>query len=212
MAKTKKPSVAENKYPDITLRLVDYWDEFWRTVLGRQLTDADLVLPASYRVGFSLPVIKPPDVTTQQAYDLTVGTELFSCWKFWDDLGVLKVEEEYLRAVDQATVVLIRPGVEPDTRVSYDQAVEQRLTFLGLGHRIILEPFGFWLNQAHSNEAEELGIPEHLDVVGWTRTPSLGPGGRVAYASWFDAGGMFWVVWSDRGGANPVGGVRQAVC
>src|SRR3989338_1482929 len=196
--------------PDPVLRLRDLWIKFWRVVGGRDLTDREIVLPP-YQAGYDLPIIRPSGVTAQQAYDLIVNTKFFACWEYLNDLNILQVMEQYLRPIDEAAVVLIRPSVEPDTRLPYNNAVAQRLRFLGLTHRILLEPFGFWLNREHSTVAQEFGIQSHFDIIGWTRTSSLDPGGRVAIASWYPADGKFRVDWSDCGNAGPGGGIRLAV-
>ncbi|MBI2100455.1 MAG: hypothetical protein HYT47_00305 [Candidatus Vogelbacteria bacterium] len=197
-------------HPDFLLRLLDLWVEFWKIVGGRVLAAADLV-PPLYRPGFDWPVVTPRDLTPQGLYDLTVSTKFFSCWKYWNDLDELKVVETYLRPIDEVPVVLIQPSVEPDTRLSYNQALASGLLFLSIRHRISLEPFGFWLNRDHRAEAQTFQIPEHLDPIGWTRTSSLDPGGLVAYAHWYAVDGKFGVNWSSRDDADPRGGVRLAV-
>ncbi len=199
-------------HPDSLLRLRDLWIECWKVVGGRDdLPDSDLVLPA-YQTSFDWPVIKPRDLTAQQAYDLTDGAKLFPCWKYWDTLDVLEVKEAYLQPIAEAPVILIRSSVEADTRVSYDQAITRRLLFIGISQRILLELFGAWLNRDHTSEAQALQIPDHLDVVGWTRTSFLAPDGYVASAYWGPESGEFGVGWSDRDDARPRGGIRQAVC
>ena len=193
-------------FPDSLKRLLDYQIKFWEK--GVSLSVADLSLPA-YQQGFDWPIIRPPGITAQAAYNL--ATQFFPCWKHWDDLEILQVAEPYLRPVDEAVVVLIQPSVETDTRLSYNNAVARGYHFLGLTHRIFLESFGFWLNRDHPTVADELKIPPHLDLEGWTRTSSLDFGGFVANAYWSPAFDRFKVFWSFRGDARPIGGVRLAV-
>ncbi|MEK7584896.1 MAG: hypothetical protein AAB455_00015 [Patescibacteria group bacterium] len=209
--KSKRRRAKTPTHSDFTLHLFDHWVDFWRVVGGRTLTGLTLPTPTT---GLTLPVVTPSDLTADQLYDLTVGTKFFSCWKYRDDLNALCVKEPHLQAIDQAVVILVRPVIEAnqDLPISYDQAVAEKRSFISIRQRIIMEPFAFWLNLVHPNEAQKFGIPKHFDPKNsWTRTSSLAPGGRVASGRWFEASGRFRVYWSNHGNALPHGGLRQAV-
>ncbi len=197
-------------HPDSLLHLCDLWITFWQEVGGRALVDTDLGLP-KYRPGFIWPIVTPRDLGAQALYGLMISTKFFPCLMKWPDIAVLEVKEDYLKVVDQAPVVLIQSSVEPDTRLSYNQAVAGGLHFISLRQRIILELFGFWLNKFHRSLAMTNGIPTHLDREGRTYTSTLGPEGGVVNAYWDGANGGFVVNWSRRDKDDSDGGVRQAV-
>ncbi len=207
--KNRRGKADSTKTLDHLKRQLDLWGEFFKQVAGLDITgEKSLALPP-YQTGFDWLVVRPKGLTAQTAFDL-IGNH-FPHWKYWRDLGALTVVENYLKPVDESVVILTLATIEAPNKLSYNQAVEQRLVFLSLTHRITMELFGWWLNRYHSQVAQELGIPEHLDPRGWTRTSSLDPGGGVASAYWDPARGGFGVGWSCRLYAYPPGGVRLAV-
>ena len=197
------------KYPDTTLRLRDFWIEFWKTVGGRDLVDDDLNLP-KYTLGYNWPIVLPSSVTNEQIFTLHSGPK----WTYRNDLDSFAVREDHLKLVDRSPVVLIRSSIEPDSdsRWSYNHAVTHKeIGFISIGQRIDIDAFFTWMHQDHKVEAGELGLCEHLDVVGYTKTSSLDPDGSVAVARWAPTFGEFRVSWSLRGYSDSGGGVRRAV-
>ncbi len=156
---------------------IRFWEE-----QGKSLTNGDVEFPTCTLSRYNWSIISPCGVTNQDSFDLHLGPKS----KNWDDLNVLKVNEEYLKPVDKSLVVLIRPNIEPDPdgRLSYNQAVANQIPFISIGQRIRLDAFIVWMHKYNKVKAMELRLREHLDVIGWTRTCSLDPDGRVAYACW----------------------------
>lgn len=207
-----KPSTSTQEgganYPELTNTLIFLWVEFWAEAIGVTLTDSDLPRPV-YQNGFNWPIVLPSQVGNQAIFELI---KRFSpTYSYWDDLGQLKVEEPYLAVVDSSPVVLIRPNIEPDIRLSYNDAVAKQIPFISLCQYMAFVAFLGWLFKNRLTTAENLKLSKHLDVAGWTRTASLAPDGSVAYGHWSGADGGFRVYWSYRGDASPRGGIRQAV-
>lgn len=197
------------KYPEVTNTLIYYWIEFWKVVGGRDLTDAELILPA-YQPGFDWPIVAPPQVGNQAIFELI---KRFSpTYSYWADLDRLKVEEEYLKAVDSSPIVLVKPSVETDLKLSYNDAVTLGIPFISLRQYLALVAFLGWLFKNQLKTVQKFKLPKHLDVAGWTCVASLAPGGLIALGNWSEALGKFRVHWSPRGLADLLGGFRQAVC
>lgn len=194
-------------YPPRVIELYGCWIRFWEAH-GHPLKNGEQTLP-KYVQGYDWPIVRPLSVTNQQCYNLHPGPK----WSNWSDLNVLVVGKEYLKEVDQSPVVLIRPSEEPDQDgcLSYNQAVAGKIPFISIGQRIILDAFITWMHQNDEAKAVELGLPKHLDPIGWTRTSSLDPDGSVAGAYWNPTNGKFRVNWSSHDGVDSGNGVRRAV-
>lgn len=188
--------------------LLHLFAEFWQVVGGRTLAEDDTIVPP-YQSGHDWPVLRPAVITNQWVFEMakTLG---HTCWSKWSDLNVLEVKEPYLQAIDRRPLVFIRLSVEPDTRLSYNQAVEKQIPFISIGQRIALTAFFWWVHRDHQDLAVKLNLPLHLDSIGYTRTSSLAPDGDVAGAYWRGDARRFRVHWRYRGDTDPDGGIREA--